>query len=335
MRIKKLQKRDTLFVIEDPLDIFYLIGERVSRGLLFVHPEEAFFLVDSRYLEACQGAKEATILLASEENEKKALKKGSFSKVVLSGSKLSYDRYQRWHGLFSDKELINEDAVRLLRLVKDPSEIEAMRRSAKLNREAMDVIAKDLKVGVFEEVVAWEFEKYCREKGALQMAFTPHVAFGENSSKPHYKSGKRALKKGDAVLIDTGVVLDSYVSDRTRSFLFSGQNSEYDRLFSYVKEAHDLALEHVKVGVPLKTLAELVNNFFEKRGVKELYKHNLGHSLGLEVHEYPTLSPLLPESLVCQEGMIFTIEPGLYLDKKFGIRHENSILVTKDGGEIL
>lgn len=327
--------RDALVVVEDPNDIFYLTGEKVSRGTLYLHADEAFLLVDQRYFEGCQKNTKVTTFLTNDENEKKAINSYPFSTVILSGNKLTFDRYTRLQGLFLGKKITNGDPIRLFRFVKGKDEVAKMKKSALLNKEAMEKIERELKEGVTEEEVAWSFEKYSREKGASGMAFLPHIAFGKNTSKPHYRSGKTKLKKGDAVLIDTGVILDSYVSDRTRSFLFEGENREYEKMHALVLEAHNRALEKVSIGTPLKVLAETVQEFFREKKVEKLFKHNLGHSLGLEVHEYPTLSVTLAGDLVCKEGMVFTIEPGLYIDGHFGIRHENTVVVTKAGGEIL
>ena len=327
--------RDALVVVEDPYDLFYVTGEKVSRGTLFLHQEEAFFLVDHRYLESCQKNTGVTTLLMNIENEKKAIGSHPFSKVILSGNKLTFDRYTKYQTLFPHKEIINRDPLALCRFVKKGDEIEKMKKSASLNKKGMEKIERELQEGVTEEEVAWSFERYCRENGASAMAFPPHVAFGKNTSKPHYQSGKVKLKKGDPVLIDTGVVLDSYVSDRSRSFQFLGEDKEYQNLSALVLEAHDRALEQIKIGTPLRTLVEVVQTFFQGKNVEPLFKHNLGHSLGLEVHEYPTLTSTLPEDLVCKEGMVFTIEPGLYIDGRFGIRHENTVVVTKKGGEVV
>ena len=213
-------------------------------------------------------------------------------------------------------------------LVNSEVEIALLRASAKLNLEALRYIFAILKEGMTEREVSFAYEQYICEKGATGVAFEPIIGFGDHTAIPHHKVTDRKLKKGDAVTLDVGLMLNGYASDVTRSFSFKKRgNRKFERI---VKEAHALALGMCRPGVDFGEIGKRVDDFFKEKGVFQFRKHNLGHGVGKKVHEDPRVSS---EDRILQAGMVITIEPGLYEVGDSGYRHEDTILITKEGFE--
>lgn len=252
-----------------------------------------------------------------------------FDEVVLDGEAVSHRQYLELSQLFPHKRILDVSIIKKLRMIKDNYEISEMKKSASLNYAGYCHIRNMLKEGITEKEVAWEFEKFTREKGASQMAFPPIIAFGAHTSLPHHRSSNAKWKRKDPVLIDVGVVLNGYMSDLTRSFILE-PDPEYGKMEYFVQTAFQEALTHCKPGVKVHKLDEVVREYFRAHQVEEQFKHSLGHSLGLEIHEYPTLSHKEREATLA-ENMVITIEPGLYFDGRFGYRHEDMIYITKQG----
>ena len=329
-RIKALQKEVDLAFVTDPVEIYYLTGLKLSRGSLVVHRDGATLFVDGRYLEKCSQHKEVNV--ESDEKLEESLKQISFQKVSLNGNRITHNQFLKIQELFPGKEIVLDDCITRMRMVKDSDEIEKMKKSAKLNWEGYHHLKEKLNVGMTEREAAWIFESYSRERGAEKMAFGPTVAFGENTSMPHHEVSDRPLAKGEPVLIDLGIHLDGYTSDLTRSFLYKGRDAAYEKLANLVKEAHHLALQLCVPGTNTAAIDEAVIQFFKENGVESDYKHSLGHSLGLEVHEFPIISKKV-KSVALQEGMVITIEPGLYIDGKWGFRFEDTIQIMNKSYE--
>jgi Xaa-Pro aminopeptidase len=184
---------------------------------------------------------------------------------------------------------------------------------------------------VTEKELAWEFEKYCRERGAERMAFNPIIAFGENTSFPHHSTSDRPWKEREPVMIDVGCVLNSYASDVTRTLWSSDVAPPYARLLEIVQSAQKAALALCKPNTRIGDLDAAARQVMRQEGVEELYLHSLGHGIGLETHEFPRVSIKADErDTPLEEGMVITIEPGLYVAGVCGARHEDTIIVTQD-----
>lgn len=214
-----------------------------------------------------------------------------------------------------------------VRSIKDAGELAKLKKSAALLRRGFLFIKKQLKTGISEEVVAREFELYVKKMGAEALSFDPIIAFGENSASPHYHPGKRKLKKGDVILIDIGVVVDGYASDMTRILFWGEVTQKVHETYKLVRQAQKGAMEVCKAGV---LISELENIAREIMGKEEKYfVHALGHGIGLDAHEYPRVAASSKERL--EEGMVITVEPGIYFPGAFGIRYEDMVLITKTG----
>jgi Xaa-Pro aminopeptidase len=166
--------------------------------------------------------------------------------------------------------------------------------------------------------------------GADRMSFDPIIAFGKNSSMPHYRSGQTKLKPKDIVLVDIGVVFNGYASDMTRTFFFGKPDPRLEKIYDIVLSAQTKSMKAIKPGISCAKAYEVSKKTIDDAGYGDKYLHGLGHGIGLECHEYPRLNAAAKESLF-EPGMCVTVEPGIYLPNIGGVRIEDMVLVTKDG----
>lgn len=335
-RIDALKALDDLYYTCNVVEIEYLLGKKVSRGVVIAGKGEAAFFVDSRYRSGCNDLKSVTVHTDKLEEQKKFIASHFPDVVLFDSNALNLTQYGKLKEIVPEKAILEEKTpVAEMRMIKDAEEIKLIRESAKLNRAAYDHLISQLRVGMSESDAAWIFEKFAREHGAEAMGFGPTVAFGKGSSIPHYDTAHVRLKPGMPVLIDVGVQKDRYMSDMTRSFIFKGEDQKYEKMHALVAAAAKEAIDMAKPGLPIYKLDETIRNRFQEAHVEEAFKHATGHGLGLELHEPPRIHHTLDKKMELQEDMVITIEPGLYFDDQWGIRHEDTIVITNKGSENL
>jgi Xaa-Pro aminopeptidase len=223
--------------------------------------------------------------------------------------------------------------IEKLRMVKSPEEIERIRTSVHTNSTAFEQALSSLRPGVSESALAAQLEYEMRRSGAERAAFDTIVAFGEHAALPHAQPTSRALPKDELVLIDMGACQDGYMSDMTR-MLFSGRPSaRVRRMYQSVFKAQLAALDAVRAGVTAEHIDHRARGVLKSEGLAKEFVHSTGHGLGLEIHEPPRLGK--SDKTILEAGMVITIEPGAYIAGFGGIRIEDTVLVTKNGCEIL
>ena len=334
-RIYNLTTDKGMIYIDNPKDIFYLIGQKVSRGFILVFPDETLFFVDARYIDACRNINGVRVCLDDQGSMDEFIKQKNPEHVFVEPQTCSFGQYTRLKNLLPGAQFSSFTALEKMRVIKDESEIEKMKVSAALNVEANKYALSILEPGITEKQVAWEYEKFCKDRGAQELSFDTIVAFGKNSAFPHYHTGDTKLEKGMAVLIDSGITVDSYTSDMTRSIFYDkdAKPEEYalwKSHFNIVKESYDRAVAKIKAGETFDTLDIQVQDLAKEKGVEGNLRHTLGHSLGLDVHEWPRVTHKLP-NIKIEKNMIFTIEPGLYFEDYWGIRYENTLWLSNNG----
>lgn len=325
----KKEKIDAL-LIEKPIDLLYLTGLNLSLGSLLISKTGAELFVDGRYIEAAKKKAPFPCALTSSATIKKAFEK--FSRIGFDSSETSYRQWENLKALgnFIPIQKPTDGA----RAIKTPSELKSLKKSAALLWKGYQHLRKILKAGATEKEMAARFEIFCLENGAEKMAFDPIVAFGKNTAFPHYHPSNVRLKKGDPVLLDLGVVVDHYHSDMTRTFFFGKPDPRLANIETVVIEAHDAALALCRPGVKVGDLDLAARNVIEKAGLEKYITHSLGHGVGLEIHEFPRLKYKGEDhAVLLQEGMVITIEPGLYWPGVGGYRYEDTIVITKKGYE--
>jgi Xaa-Pro aminopeptidase len=339
---------DTAWIIQ-PENRRYLSGFRAidtllteSSGSLFISGERCVLATDSRYTtEAAGEAKGFEVL---------TLKKGlaeAFPELMsnLSTRSLGFEEdYVTW-GLH--REVIKkveaaslkvdflplDGMVGKMREVKDPSEIEALEASAGLISRILDDIIPHLEPGLTEKEVAWRIEVLSHEAGADGLAFPAIVASGPNGALPHAVPTDRKLEPGEPIIFDMGVRLEGYCSDMTRTHFLGEARKEFKEIYSIVREAQLAALEEVRPGVWSDHPDGSARQVIGKAGFGDYFGHSLGHGVGLATHEGPRLSPLKRVEL--KEGMVVTVEPGIYLPGKGGVRLEEMVVVEREGPRII
>lgn len=225
------------------------------------------------------------------------------------------------------------DIIDLVRAIKDEAEKEEMRIASKINDEAMKKTAKYAKLGMTEIELADFLRQTYLDLGCEGPSFEPIVAFGEHAADPHHENSARTLKAGDVVLLDIGGRLGDYCSDMTRTYFTVEPSKKQVEVYELVRAANEAAIKAVKPGVALKDIDKAARDIISKGGYGKEFTHRLGHFIGREVHEYGDVSSV--SELVATPGMIFSIEPGIYLPGEFGVRIEDLVIVTEDGCENL
>ncbi|MCC8194638.1 MAG: Xaa-Pro peptidase family protein [Deltaproteobacteria bacterium] len=242
----------------------------------------------------------------------------------------------RFHKEFSEGLRLEpaDGLVEELRMVKEPEEIARMEASAALNHKLMEWLPGNLAVGVTEEEIAWSVERFFRENGAQSLAFPCITAVGANAALPHAMPGKTAITENTCVLVDVGCRLDDYCSDQTRTFWVGDKPSEsFMETLSLVRTAQEKAIEAIRPGVKASDVYAVARNHLDEHGVGRYFTHGLGHGVGLQTHESPSLNPR--NHTVLRPGMVVTVEPGLYYPEWGGVRWEYMALVTEDGCRLL
>jgi Xaa-Pro dipeptidase len=223
-----------------------------------------------------------------------------------------------------------EPALAALRTVKEPAEIAAMEKAIAISEQALQRILNRIRPGLTEKQVAAMLTQELLVSGADSIAFGPIVCSGPNSASPHATPTNRPLQRGDLIVIDWGVYVDDYPSDLTRTFVLGEIDPQLRRVYETVRLANEAARRAVRPGITGQQIDRIARDVIEDAGYGEYFIHRTGHGLGLEVHEPPDMSPVNAEPLAA--GNVFTIEPGIYLPGLGGVRIEDNIVVTANGG---
>ena len=340
---------DALLVTHLP-NTAYLTGLRSTAGVTVVSPEAIQLVIDSRYLtvatslvaskEAPEGLSVIPVEASYNETIQQSLVNLGRARVGVEAEHMSL---RQWHWLVerireSDVTLVpTEGLVEASRLVKDDHEIECFRFAGQLIADAVSSIIEMVGPGRTERDIAAQIDHVLSQSGFEDRAFPTIVASGPNSALPHAHPSDRRVEEGDMILLDFGAVRDGYCVDLSRTVCVPPVSDEAIRLHAAVLEAHDAAIATVRPGVLAAEVDTAARSTLARHGLAEAFGHGTGHGLGLEVHEAPRIGrPGQPGSDVMLEpGMVFTVEPGVYLPEVAGVRIEDDVLVTAAGCEVL
>ncbi len=320
-----------------PYNMQYLCDFASTDGALLVTKSQAVLLVDSRYYEAAKaGAQDVEVELL--ENRYKQLAKLLASEGITRlhiENELTLAQFSRLSraldGVETDAQSGLCDRIRELRMIKDAREIERIKAAQRITDGAFSHILGFIKPGVSEREVAAELEYHMRRNGADGVAFETICVSGANSSLPHGVPTDKKIESGDFVTMDFGAKKDGYCSDMTRTVAVGFVSDEQRRVYDTVLQAQSAGLAALAEGARCDDVDRAARDIIDRAGYEGCFGHGLGHSLGLEIHEYPRLSKSCAE--VLREGMITTVEPGIYLEGRFGVRIEDMAVIAS--GKIL
>lgn len=333
--------------ITNPDNVFYFTGfksnphERLLGVMIFSEAEPFLILPKMEIPDAKSAGWNGSIVGHTDtENAMEILfdqareKNDSIHTLAIEKSHMIVERYDAINEFFGQPQIVGiDEKVNALRVIKDASELEILREAAALADYAIEVAAKTIKEGMTEIEVMTEIELALKKRGVTHMSFDTTVLAGDHAASPHGKTGERKLQKGDLVLFDLGVVHKGYCSDITRTLALGEPGEEQKKVYDIVLEAELAALHAVKPGVTAAELDGISRKVIEDAGYGEFFTHRLGHGLGISVHEFPSLHG--SNDMKMEAGMVFTIEPGIYIPGKVGVRIEDDLAVTENGVEVL
>ncbi len=320
-------------------NIFYLTGFWGSSGLLLLHNEAKYLFVDPRYFEyASKNTVDTNVIIVNSSYFKTVvdfLVDKKIHSIDIEKEGLSYEEYEGISAMLSSNAIgfnIIPSIITKMRESKDKQEIQIIKDNLLRTEKALTKLLPFFKENVSELDIAMELHYLINIEGGEKTSFDSIVLFGERSSLPHGNPSERKLKHGDNILLDFGIVKDGYRSDISRTLFFGrGKNFEQmSSIYNAVKEANIEATNKLHTGMLCSDVDTIARDILKEKGLDIYFGHSLGHGVGLEIHEYPTLSQNSKTTL--QKASIVTIEPGVYIPNVGGVRIENMVLVTKDCG---
>ncbi len=319
-------------------NIRYLCGFSGSEGALLISKDHSWFLCDSRYTaQAAVEVKDAEIIECAAiriDTVAALVREFGLDRIGFEASHTTVSAFRRMSEMLNGVDLVelgsNLDEIRIC---KDCSEIELLTSVATLSSLALTAVLEQIKPGVREIDIALALEFEMRRRGADGKAFDFIVASGERGAMPHGRASDKIILAGELVTIDFGAIKNGYHSDETVTVACGRPDLRAQEIHSIVKTAHDLAIQAVRAGISCKDLDEVARSFIRDNGYGDYFGHGLGHGIGLDIHEMPTLSPR--STAVLEEGMTITIEPGIYIPGFGGVRIEDTVVVTADGCRII
>jgi Xaa-Pro aminopeptidase len=332
-----------VLLVTDLINVRYLTGYSGSNGIALVGPDTRAFITDFRYVEQSaqevdDGFERLTTRSADDllDLVEKALPPGALQ-LGFEAEHLSVAQHQRLRELLSGRiGLVGTVAlVEGLRAVKEPQEIARIKAATALADAAFDRLLRRGLAGHTEREVALALDQDLRSHGAERVSFEPIVAAGAHGALPHARPREVEIQVGDMVVVDWGAQLDGYCSDCTRTLAAGDPGPEANEVYELVLEAQLAGVHAIAAGRGAKEVDRIAREVIEADGRGEYFGHGLGHGVGLDIHEQPRLSQRVGEDEQLQAGNVVTVEPGIYLPGRFGVRIEDLVVVTNDGCEIL
>lgn len=337
-------------IVTDKSNIKYLSNFTGSHGILLVVNNKTYLFTDFRYIERAQKSvkKNIEVIELNKENWQKILKKENTKIIGIEEDNLTISRFKKIKKLCKTRQQSRPGTkikfqnisgiIESQREIKSNEEIKLTIKSQRINEKVFLVIKKFIQDSISaksqksklptEIEIAWKIRELGYQFGAEEMSFDPIVAFGKHTAMPHHNPDKTRLKKGDVVMVDMGMKYKGFCSDMTR-MIFTAQPTKFQKeIYELVLKAQENGINKIIAGMTGKKADALSRNMIVQKGYSKNYGHSGGHGIGLDIHEQPSLSEKYKEKL--KENSIITVEPGIYLAGKFGVRIEDMILVKKD-----
>ena len=315
-------------------DLQWLTGFGGSSGLALIGPDQRIFVTDFRYAERVRGELPAGFeLLRAEQRLLDSIGPRLEGRIGFDETATSVKVHDQLRAALEESEgselVPSAGLLERLRRVKDAAEIEAIAAAAALTDEVYEWLEQRGFAGRTERRVALELESHMRDLGAEDPSFSSIVAAGPNGARPHAVPGEREIGPGEMVTVDIGAILDGYCSDCTRTYATGELDSEQAEVYEVVRQAQAKGVEAVRAGAEGRAVDAVARELIAAAGFGEAFGHGLGHGVGIEVHEPPRLSTRSDDTLMV--GDVVSVEPGIYLEGRFGVRIEDLVVVEEDG----
>jgi len=334
LRQKLSEKEIDAFFISKPENRYYLSGFNGSDGFLLITPQDTILATDFRYIEQAKRQAPGYHIFQITNNIADwfpgLAAELHLRQLGFEAGHITFTLYQRLCNALKKLELNTklvpiDRLIESLRAIKEPEEIELITKAAAISDSAFEYIKSIIHIGMSEKEIAWEIEKFMREHGSQTIPFEAIVASGPNSALPHAIPSEHTIQPGEPIIIDIGARISGYCSDLSRTICLDGNNETFNKIYNIVLEAQLEAISKIKEGMTGEKADESARSIIEQAGYSKAFGHSLGHGIGLAPHEPPRLGPNSQEQL--ENGMVFSIEPGIYVSGWGGVRIEDTVVM--------
>ncbi len=324
---------DCVFITSD-VNRRYFTGMKSSAGIVVAFRSKAYLIIDFRYIEKARLTVKSAEVIEQKNlfsQLESLLKENNVVNIAIEAetmtvSELSVYKQKLSAYHFNDSSMLS-NAIGALRSIKDDEEIQCIQKAQSIAENAFEQILKFIKVGVTEREIALKLDFTMMQLGAEALSFETIALSGANTSMPHGVPSDRKVCSGEFVLMDFGAVYNGYHSDMTRTVCVGKPDPEMEKVYNIVLEAQKTALSYAKAGIKGSQLDAVSRDVIAKAGYGNFFGHALGHGVGLEIHELPVASP--KSDKILKTGSVVTIEPGIYIPGKFGVRIEDFVIITE------
>jgi len=331
LRLEMKKKKLSAFLISDSRNLRYLCGFTGTNGRLFITNKRCVLITDARYFETAEK------IGISYYDQSKGLKKlfNSYSSIAFESDDLSVKAFNAYKKAFPKIKWKGVSGIlESLRRFKDEEDIKNIKKAVSISLKTLEEMKTYFRPGLSEDEAEWKLFNIAHKYGADGFSFPPIITFGTDTADIHHQKAKRKLRVGESILIDFGVLYNGYTSDMTRMFFQKKLSSFEQKIYSTVLLANQTVIQSIRFGMSFSDLDKIARDVIEKAGFLDYFPHSTGHGVGLNIHELPNVSENSNDFV--QAGMVFTVEPGIYIPKKFGVRIEDMVYIKSNGSvEIL
>ncbi len=314
----------------------YFTGMKSSAGTVLAFKDQAYLIIDFRYIEAAtKKVRDAKVILQEKlfDQINELLKKHGAKTLAIESESVTVAALNMYKERITAAEIVSSSelskAIEELRIIKTEDEIEKIIKAQRIAEAAFENVLNFIKPGVTEKEVGLCLDYYMLKNGAEALSFDTIALTGANTSLPHGVPGDNVVREGSFVLMDYGAMYDGYHSDMTRTVCVGKPTEKMEQVYNTVLDAQLKALSFIKAGVTGSEADKVARDIIDKAGYGKMFGHSLGHGVGVEIHEAPNASP--SSNQVLKENMIVTVEPGIYIPNEFGVRIEDFVVVKQDG----
>jgi Xaa-Pro aminopeptidase len=326
------------FILNKENEVFYECGYSCDNVIFLSIEDEKYFITDGRYtLDAKQNAKAEVITTTNLlKTAREIILKKRVKRIIIDPLNWDYDSFVSLNKVTNLKQVKNYSHKK--REIKSEDELKIIKKAVKKGAKAFEKFKKEIKINLDEYELSYRFKEKLTNRGKRDLSFEPIIAINENSAKPHATLTNKKLHKNNLLLLDAGLKYKRYCSDRTRTISINNdismskiqkfKDKEKQKVYDIVLKAQEEAIRAIKVGMKINELDKIAREVIEKAGYGKYFIHSLGHGVGLDIHEWPYVNSR--NETIVKSGMVFTIEPGIYLPDEFGVRIEDMVCINYD-----